>query len=217
MSQATRHINVRSPKLPVADKRTPRRSFSPDDDIVELQKAAADGDEGAWRALVERYSPLVWSVSRACRLSHADAQDVHQFVWLTLTQHLSRINDPRSLGSWLYRVAKNESLRVVGQSERQVPTDTLIEPVAFDDATYADARVLLEERNAELWAAVELLPPRCRALLRALMAETQPSYREISSQFSIPIGSVGPTRLRCLERLRRTLAQTGITQHPDTL
>jgi RNA polymerase sigma factor (sigma-70 family) len=217
MNELVRDTTVQSADSPVTKQRRPPKKFTRYDDTTKLLKAATDGDEEAWRALIDRFSPLIWSVSRACRLSCTDAQDVHQFVWLTLTQHLNRIREPEALAGWLYKVARNESLRMAGQSARQVPTDTLIEEGTLDDATYADARALLEERNAQLWAAVDQLPPRCRSLLLALAAESQPRYADISSQFDMPIGSVGPTRLRCLERLRRILALTGITQDPDTL
>lgn len=180
--------------------------FHRDDDIVELQKAAADGEEDAWRALVERFSPLVWSVCRAHRLSRADAQDVYQFVWLTLTQHLGRIKEPACLGGWLATVTRRECLRVLGQSVRQIPTDSIAEPDHLDDTTYADALVLLEERNQEIWRAVDALADPCRALVRALFStDAAPSYEEVSTRFNMPIGSVGPTRQRCLERLRRFL------------
>lgn len=180
--------------------------FYPDDDIVELLKAAADGDESAWRAMVERYSPLVWSVARAHRLNRADAQDVYQFVWLTLTQHLGDIKEPACLGAWLYRVARNECLRCLSQSGRLIPTDRVIEPDCLDERAYADASLLLEERNAEIWRAVDELGEPCRSLLRMLFsADSESRYEEVSSRLNMPIGSLGPRRQRCLERLRRFL------------
>lgn len=192
-------------------------AFDRDDDLGRLQKAAADGDQSAWRALVERFSPLVWSVSRAHRLSFTDGQDVYQYVWLTLTENLGRIKDPAALGGWLYTVTRNECLRVLGRSGRQILTDDVIEPEHLDESGYADAFVLLEARNAELWREVDHLPDRCRSLLRALVADPPPSYEEVASRLEIRIGSVGPTRQRCLERLRRSLALIRIKQDQDDL
>ena len=182
-------------------------AFGRDDEVAALVVAAANGDDSAWRALVERYSAVVWSVSRAHRLGHADAQDVYQYVWLTLTQNLHRIKEPDRLGAWLATVTRRECLRFLGQSARQVPTDSALEPEYVDESAYADAFTLLEERNAELWRLVELLPETCRVLLRALFAcDPPPSYEEVSSRLGMPIGSMGPTRQRCLERLRHLLA-----------
>jgi RNA polymerase sigma factor (sigma-70 family) len=202
---------------PAEPRRRPRTAFSPDDDIVELQKAAADGDPGAWRALVQRFSPLVWSVSRAHRLSVSDAEDVYQFVWLTLTQNLGDINEPTFLAGWLYRVARNECLRVAGRTGRYVLTENVVEARRLDEGEYADAFILLEARNAELWRQVDRLPDKCRVLLRALVADPQPSYDELAVRFDMAIGSVGPTRQRCLERLRRGLALIRIKQDQDDL
>lgn len=179
--------------------------FNRDDDIIELQKAALDGDQGAWRALVLHYSQMVWSVCRAFGLRYDDAQDVHQFVWLTLAQNLGRIDEPAALGGWLWIVARNECLRVIRLQARQVPTDIVPEPDVVDETGYADANVLLEERKAQLWREVDQLGGRCPALLRALMADPQPTYEEIASQFGIAIGSVGPIRGRCLKCLRARL------------
>jgi RNA polymerase sigma factor (sigma-70 family) len=182
------------------------RHFHRDDDIVELYKAAVDGDESAWRALDERFTPFVWSVARAHRLSRADSEDVVQYVWFTLAQNLAGIREPACLGSWLFRVARNECLRALRQPLRQIPTDDIIEPDCPDERAYADAFVLLEERNAELWRAVDRLPSPCRQLLRMLFGPgAPPTYEEVSSQLNMPIGSVGPRRQRCLERLQRFL------------
>jgi RNA polymerase sigma factor (sigma-70 family) len=193
------------------------KRFGPDDDVVEIQKAAADGDEGAWCALVERYGALVWSVARAHRLNLADAQDVYQFVWMTLTQHLGHIKQPAKLSGWLYMVARNECLRSLGRTARQIPTDQVLEPDSANEDYYADAMLLLEERNTELWRAVDELPGRCSSLLRALMSDAHDGYEEIAAQLNIPIGSVGPTRQRCLDHLRRNLALIRIKQDRDDI
>jgi len=175
-----------------------------DQELVDTVKAAGNGDGEAWDALVERFSRLVWSVARSHRLSEADAADVSQTTWLRLAEHLHRLRDPAKVASWLATTARNESLRTLRRSARVVPVDV---DVDFDvdmgrSAPAADGRILLEERDAALWKAFDQLPDPCRALLRTLMTDPAPSYAEISEALGMPIGSIGPRRARCLDRLR---------------
>ena len=170
-----------------------------------LVAAAAHGDESAWNGLVDRFAGLVWSVARAHRLSDADAADVSQTTWLRLAEHLDRLREPERVGAWLAATARNESLRVLGRLGRFQPW-----PEGGDwpdDAQQApDARLVREERHAALWAAFSSLSDDCQRLLRVLFTEPEPSYDEVSAALGLPIGSIGPTRARCLERLRRTPA-----------
>jgi RNA polymerase sigma factor (sigma-70 family) len=173
-----------------------------DQELVDTVKAAGDGDEQAWDVLVERFSRLVWSVARSHRLSDADAADVSQTTWLRLAEHLHRLRDPAKVASWLATTARNESLRTLRRSARVVPVDVDLDGDLGRSAPAADGRILLEERDAALWAAFDQLPDPCRALLRTLMADPAPSYAEISEALGMPIGSIGPRRARCLDRLR---------------
>jgi len=167
-----------------------------------LVAAAAADDQDAWNALVARFSGLVWSVIRGHRLSGADAADVFQTTWLRLVEHLDRINDPARVGAWLATTARRESLRTLRLSGRQIPCGyDLPQPEA--DTPDIDDALLRDERDAELWEAFGRLAPRDQALLRMLSAEPAPSYHEIAGALAMPVGSIGPTRARCLERLRR--------------
>ena len=178
-------------------------------DLGVLVEAALDGDDAAWAAVVDRFSGLVWSTARSYRLSNSDAADVVQLTWLRLVENLDRINDPDRLGAWLATTARRESLRVLRLSGRQQLTgeiDQFEEPVGEE----LDLGMLTSERDSALWRAFSTLSERCQALLRMLVAATEPSYEEVSAALGMPIGAIGPTRMRCLSRLRGNLELAGI-------
>ena len=175
---------------------------------ARLVHAAAQGDQTAWDRLVERYSGLLWAVARAHRLGNADAADVVQMTWLRLFEHLPEIRNPDGVGAWLATTARRECLRTLRRSARCDPSEE-IEALAGEDPVEVDASLLQAERAAWLWAAFERLPAGDQALLRLLAADPAPSYQEISAALEMPIGSIGPTRGRALERLRRELEATG--------
>lgn len=180
-----------------------------------LVQAAARGDQAAWDALVERFANLVWSVARAHRLGDADAADVSQTTWLRLVEHLDRLRDPDRVAGWLATTARNECLRVLRKSGRQVPTgDDRDLDAGTDDDAAPDLPLLTAERDSGLWRAFATLAPRCQTLLRVLMADPPPAYDEIAAMLDMPVGSIGPTRGRCLEHLRQRLAVAGITADP---
>jgi RNA polymerase sigma factor (sigma-70 family) len=173
-----------------------------DDDVVLLVRDAAAGDQRAWDLLVDRYQGLVWSVIRGHRLSGADAADASQTTWLRLVEHAATLKDPARVGAWLATTARRECLRILRGAGRQIPFgDDLPEPESVAPAL--DAALLRDERDAELWTAFGRLPHRDQSLLRPLVAEPAPSYQEIARALDMPIGSIGPTRARSLERLRR--------------
>lgn len=172
---------------------------------AELFAHVKDGDQAAWDALVGRFSSLLWGVARGHRLDTATAGDVVQTVWLKLVENLDGIREPAALPGWLSVTARRECLRVLRLQGRTRPTDTddLVVVEADDDPV--DTSVLVEERDQTLWAAFERLGDRCRRLLRVLMADPAPAYEEVSQALDMPIGSIGPTRGRCLSRLRALL------------
>lgn len=180
------------------------------DTAAELLQRAAAGDQLAWDAIVERYVNLLWSVARAHRLDTADGADVVQTTWLRLLENLDRIRDPERLGGWLVTTARRECLRTLGRRGRESlgAIDGELEPL--DDEEPLDARLLAEERDAMLARAFGHLPARCQSLLRVLMASPPPSYEEVSAALAMPVGSIGPTRGRCLERLRRLAGDAGL-------
>jgi RNA polymerase sigma factor (sigma-70 family) len=185
--------------------------------VEELVRAAAQGDQRAFDQLVARYAGLVWSVVRAHRLGDADAQDVFQTTWLRLVEHLHRLREPRAVGGWLATTARHESLRVLRQADRTRPAPEEVLDRADDGADGVDGvdgaetRVMEAERDRELWAAFAELEDRCRRLLRVLLADPPPAYDEVSAALDMPIGSIGPTRGRCLAHLRAHLRTRGIS------
>ena len=172
--------------------------------LAQLIRAAAGGDQAAWNAIVERFQGLVWSTARAHRLSHADAAEVAQTTWLRLVENLDRIRDPEKLGGWLATTARRESLRLIRVNGRELPNDDIEIFESPNDAP-PELSLLTEERDATLWRAFTALSDRCQGLLRMLVSEEEPSYETISAALDMPIGAIGPTRMRCLEKLRTAL------------
>ena len=188
----------------------------------DLLRKAAAGDSSAWELLVDHFSGLVWSVARAQGLERADAEDVFQTTWMRLAEYAARIKDPDRVGGWLAVTARNEAFRVGRLRSRTVPIGDMTE-WGGDDAGWVDdetpERITLDDEQVRLdgdrfhqiWLVFEQLPAHCRRLLRVLIASPPPSYAEAADALGMPIGSVGPTRLRCLRRLREALAGRGIS------
>jgi RNA polymerase sigma factor (sigma-70 family) len=177
--------------------------------LQELVQAAGEGDERAWSALVDRFEGLVWATTRAHRLSPAEAADVTQTTWLRLVENLDRIKDPERLGAWLATTARRECLRHIRLRGRELQ----IEDDSFFDAPSEEpfeARLIVRERDDALRRAFARIGERCQALLRLLSASEPPSYEEIGAALGMPIGAIGPTRARCLEKLRRSPELAGL-------
>ncbi|MGN6792512.1 MAG: RNA polymerase sigma factor [Streptosporangiaceae bacterium] len=177
---------------------------------AELVQLAAAGDRSAWEKLVDQYSRLIWAMTRDFKLPESDAADVVQVTWLRLLEHIDRIEHPAKIGSWLATTARHECLRHVAARSR-------IMLVNDDEATFSatvsqqpevDERLLAAESAQAVRDALSLLPWRWQQLIELLMADPPTSYTEISSQLGLPIGSIGPTRRRCLERMRVLLQAT---------
>ena len=184
--------------------------------LADLVRWAGDGDRAAWNEIVDRYAGIVWAIARRHRLSAADAADVSQTTWLRLVEHLDRIENPERIGAWLATTARHESLRVLRLAGRQIPAldDDFVELADAGAETRVDAALLTDERDRELRELVAALPARDQLLLQLLSHDAQPSYAEIGAALGMPTGSIGPTRARCLERLRRVAATRGINLAP---
>jgi RNA polymerase sigma factor (sigma-70 family) len=169
--------------------------------LDQLVRAAAAGDEAAWNELVARFQGLVWATARSFRLSRADAADVAQTTWLRLVENLDRIREPERLGAWLATTARREAFRHLRLHGRELASDEadLFEAPVDDPLEVA---LLTEERDTALWRAFSRLSERCQTLLRLLVAEDDPSYEAIGAALDMPIGAIGPTRMRCLDKLR---------------
>jgi RNA polymerase sigma factor (sigma-70 family) len=170
--------------------------------LGQLVDAAARGDQRCWDEIVRRFERLVWATARAHRLSSDDAAEVAQTTWLRLVENLDRIREPERLGAWLATTARRESLRHIRLHTRELPTDDDERFASSNDPDGSVEALLTEERDQGLWRAFRQLTDRCQALLRLLVAQEEPSYEEIGAALGMPIGAIGPTRMRCLEKLR---------------
>lgn len=195
---------MRGPSEPTRAKSEVSSVLMTDTSVAELLAAAERGSQSAWDALVDRYGRLVWSVIRGFRFDAATAADVSQTVWLRLVEHCGRIRDPERLPSWLATTARNEAIRASRRSSRVVPTEFPVE-VADAAAPSVDERLLDQEQLGEVRAAFDDMSPKCQELLRILCADPPLDYEAVSDLLGMPIGSIGPTRSRCLDRLRRLM------------
>lgn len=172
-------------------------------DVTALVRRAARGDKQAWGGLVDQYGRLIWSVTVRFKLAESDAADVVQTTWMRLIENIDRIEQPDRVGSWLAATARNECLRHVTARKRLVLVQ---EDVEFDGADHhgpaVDEALLAAERAQVVREAMARLPAQWQQLLELLMADPPLSYAEISDQLGLPIGSIGPTRGRCLAKLR---------------
>lgn len=175
--------------------------------IAGLVELAAGGNVEAWREIVERYDGLLRSVAGGYRLCEADIADVAQTAWLRLIQYLDRLNEPSQVGAWLATTARRECLRKLRASAREVPDQDPPEP-RNSEVPPLESNLFEAERDAALWSAFGRLPARDQALLRVLVTDPPPSYEEIGAALEMPVGSIGPTRGRALERLRRELERS---------
>jgi RNA polymerase sigma factor (sigma-70 family) len=168
-----------------------------------LVRLAAAGDMTAWERLVDQYSRLIWSITVEFKLVESDAADVAQTTWLRLLEHIDRIEYPDRVGSWLAATARNECLRSLAARRRVVlghEQDELSNVVALEPEV--DERLIASERDQVVRDALSRLPGRWQRLLELLMADPPTPYADISDELGLPIGSIGPTRGRCLARLR---------------
>ena len=176
-------------------------------DLATLVRASVDGDEDAWNELVRRHAHLVVIIIRHYRLSAADAQDVSQLVWLRLVEHLANIREPAALPGWLVTTTKHECQRYLRTNSRSVSMDPLamtqLGPV---DREEIDEALLAAEQRRVLLEGLEELTAQQRQLLTLLVADPPYAYADISRILGMPIGSIGPTRNRALDKLRGTAA-----------
>lgn len=172
-------------------------------EVPALLAAAAAGDRSAWDALVERFSGMMWGIARSYRLSESDAGDMVQFAWLRLLENLDRVREPERLAGWLATTVRRECLQHLRRARvAELPVEEVDVAATAPDH---DTALITAERDAALWAAVGVLSELCQRLLRALMASPPPSYAEVSGLLGVPVGGIGPTRQRCLAKLRDAL------------
>lgn len=174
--------------------------------IASLVSAARAGSEDALSQIVAELSPLLWQVARAAGLSPGDAEDVLQTVWLRLVAHLNDIHDSTALTGWLLTTTRREAWRVSATERRQVPTDQESFAELPDHRPGSDEQVIIGDQRRVLWVAIGRLSARCQELLRIIAFAPRPDYAAVAAELGMPVGSIGPTRGRCLAKLRALLA-----------
>jgi DNA-directed RNA polymerase specialized sigma24 family protein len=183
-------------------------------EVAELVRLAASGERAAWEALVERHEALLWGIARSHRLDLESASDVVQTTWLKLLEHVDDLRNPTPSAAGLRRRRATSACACCASSRaRSRPRTTASNSVPSS----LDAQLLAKERDAALWRAFSRPSARCQALLRTLASDPAPSYDAVSAALDMPVGSIGPTRGRCLATLRRLIAGTRITSaSPDS-
>ncbi|MET1075585.1 MAG: sigma-70 family RNA polymerase sigma factor [Umezawaea sp.] len=170
---------------------------------ADLVARARVGDDGAWREIVRRHLPLIWSVARSARLREADAADVCQCTWLALAEHLHRIREPARLSGWLVTTARHEASRVRKVRGRELPVDLWGPPEPSFPGP--EEGVLADDRAVRLWRAFAGLSDQCRDVLRMVAYAPELTYQDVARALGMPVNSLGSTRSRCLAVLRRRI------------
>jgi len=198
-------MTVATAYAPWVPARTARGPAHDDQGAAGLVARARDGDTQAWDALVERYAPLIWSICRKYRLGRDDADDVGQRVWLRLVDQLDKFREPAALPGWLVTTTRRECGRVwrAARGPHAVVCALDAENIPDERAGAAEQDLLAAERYAALREAFTDLPPVGQRLIAMLIADPPVPYAEISARLGIPVGSIGPTRRRCLDKMRR--------------
>ncbi|MBL8288040.1 MAG: sigma-70 family RNA polymerase sigma factor [Rubrivivax sp.] len=187
-----------------------------DDDDAALVARCRGGDRSAWEALVRRYQRLVYAIARRSGLDEATAGDVFQTVFLRLIQHLPRLAEPARLQAWIVTTAKREAWLQHRRAERLLslsaaagadaaPDPEAEEQAIADPAAGPDEALAHWQQLAAVQRGLERLDERCRRLLQALFGAESAGYEEVAARLGVPLGSIGPTRARCLEKLRRSI------------
>jgi RNA polymerase sigma factor (sigma-70 family) len=177
--------------------------------LIELARSDSSDARKAWELLVRRHARVVWKVVRCFSLAEEQAWEAYQSTWLRAIEHLGGLADPTRFPGWLATIARNETLAVIRSTRKHVPSDSVPDAVSDDPPVGHDID------RAEVKEAVRkgfrCMSPQCQALLRLISIEPALSYEEIERLLDVPHGSIGPTRRRCLDKLRMTAAVLALT------
>jgi RNA polymerase sigma factor (sigma-70 family) len=200
-------------RLRAASEHRRSRERAPREEVARMACAAAEGDAAAWDWLVKRFHTQLVRTARALGLGHHDAEDAAQATWIRLTRHIGGLREPGSLPAWLVTTTRREGLRIRAKCQRELPTAEFPTEATADGAH--DLGVLAAMRSEAFSQALSDLPQRHRDLMAALAAEPPLSYAEIAARLGVPIGSIGPIRGRCLDRLRSQPALREVLELDD--
>jgi RNA polymerase sigma factor (sigma-70 family) len=160
------------------------------------------GEDAALDELVRVMSPVLWHVVRATGLDREATEDVVQNTWLTLVKSADSVRDPQAITRWLCTAARREAWRVSKASTRTRPVEDEVLDARMPLQTSPEAEAVTNDENSLLWQALGRLPERCQKLLRIVAWEPRPDYTSVAAGLQMPVGSIGPTRRRCLDKLR---------------
>ncbi len=167
------------------------------------------GDPSALDELVRVMSPILWHVVRATGLDREQSEDVVQTAWLALVRSADTVGDPQAVARWLCTTARREAWRVGKTAGRSTAVEDDALEWRLPSQPSPESEVVLHDEQARLWESMKALPERCQKLLRIVAMEPRPDYARIAGELKMPIGSIGPTRGRCLDKLRNELQRTG--------
>lgn len=196
-----------APTRVAATRRTPAESRVADL-AAERFRAYRDGDSRALEAMVETLTPLLWHIVRAYGLDTATAEDVVQNTWLTLVRKADTVAEPQAVLRWLTVTARRDAWRAARTTNRMDLTDDMSALDVREARESVEDDVLRAADQRVLWAAVGRLNERCQRLLRIIAFHDRPDYAALSQELGMPMGSIGPTRGRCLDKVRAELATT---------
>ena len=172
-----------------------------------LFRAFRDGDEARMGELVGLLTPILWHTARAQRLDRETAEDVVQSAWLALVRSSESIADPQAVLGWLITTVRRESWRVAKREGRSEPTEFEDRDIVAPVSDLPEERVLADDSAGQLWQHLARLPERCQELLRVIAFADRPDYAAVAKSLGMPVGSIGPTRGRCLAKLRAQLSE----------
>jgi RNA polymerase sigma factor (sigma-70 family) len=172
------------------------------DAATEAFRRWRDGDESALDDLVRVMSPVLWHVVRATGLDKETSEDVVQNTWLTLVRSAESVRDAQAITRWLCTAARREAWRVSKAATRTRPVEDEVLDARMPAQVSPESAVVTDDDNQRLWQALGRLPERCQKLLRIVAWEPRPDYSAVAESMEMPIGSIGPTRRRCLDKLR---------------
>jgi RNA polymerase sigma factor (sigma-70 family) len=174
--------------------------------LADLLEHARGGDQESLGELVDELTPLLWQVARAQGLDRDTSSDVVQTAWLKLLGSLAEIRSPMALTSWLVTVTRREAWRVRNAGRIELPAKDVLFADLPDPGPSPEEQRITDERQRQLWVAVGQLSERCQQLLRIIAFTRRPDYEVVSAALEMPRGSIGPTRGRCLAKLREALS-----------
>jgi RNA polymerase sigma factor (sigma-70 family) len=180
--------------------------------VAILVEKARQSDAGAWEELVARFGGMIAATGRRYRLTPSDVSELQQTTWLRLVENLHRIEQPERIGGWLATTARRESLQLLRRAGKyHSGADQMLANMPDKHLPDPDARPIAEERETVLRAGWGRLKPRCQELLSLLISDDPVGYKDLSKLLQMPVGSIGPTRARCLEHLRRLVEEEGMS------